>query len=96
MFPQNCTYVQNVGYPSAVSSTASTSTYTLTPSNPTDVCSIRLDFAEFTMTPVTTNGVITTSTENLQVTGPTGVSPPLVSGTLTGQHSEIKCKSATT
>ena len=52
----------------------------------TDICQFRLDFDAFDITEVATTGVCT---DKLTITGTTGRNPPVVCGTLTGQHSKI-------
>lgn len=79
----NNTYIQNPGYPSTFTPTATgTCLYTINKAS-TDVCQLRLDFQTFSGFSVTTAGV---KTDSMAITGQTGRNPPSISGTNTGYH----------
>ncbi len=63
-----------------------------------DLCQVRLDFDNLVTagppTTTATKGNCATGTDFLTTTSPTGSSPPVICGTLTGQHSkDTKCPS---
>lgn len=94
----NCTYIDNPGYPSAYKTTGECS-YTVTRVQ-TDICQIRLDFfSAILQQPVATTGVCT-NTILTTTQGSTGVTfyntPPVLCGTLTGQHMYIEAGTANT
>lgn len=94
----NCTYIDNPGYPSSFKTTGDCS-YTITRVQ-TDICQIRLDFFSAVLQqPVATTGLCT-STILTTTQGSTGVTfyntPPLLCGTLTGQHIYIEAGTANT
>ena len=83
---QNCTYIQNPGWPSSYSSTTSLM-YRINKCS-ANVCSVRLDFETFTiegpsLTTEATGGVCT---DSFQVTGTSGGSSPVICGINTGEH----------
>jgi len=84
---QNCSYIQNIDYPSAEAA-AQTCTYMVTKCS-SDICQIRLDFVTTGLgQPTDTTGVCTAG-DNLVITpggGDAGSNPPTLCGTLTGQH----------
>jgi len=93
---QNCSYIQNIDYPAA-DTNSQTCTYMVTKCS-SDICHIRLDFVTTTIgQPVAATGVCTTG-DNLVLTPGSGslvagataaltnVDPPILCGTLTGQH----------
>ncbi|XP_059091319.1 uncharacterized protein LOC131886884 isoform X2 [Tigriopus californicus] len=84
----NCTYIQNPGYPSFQSS-IQTCTYNFGRISD-DLCQIRLDFISTQM------GVDDTGlcTDSITVTSPTGVNPPVVCGDLSGQHMYLETGNA--
>lgn len=80
----NCTYIQNPGFPSFQTSTQQC-TYNFG-RIADDLCQIRLDFISTQM------GVddVGLCTDSVTVTSPTGVNPPVVCGNLDGQHMYIE------
>lgn len=97
---QNCTYIDNPGYPSSYSTTGDCS-YTVTRCQD-DICQIRLDFFSSTLqqpSSATPFGVCTNTI--LDITGGTTSgsvtnNPPNLCGTLTGQHVYIDSGRAAT
>ena len=65
-------------------STAGSCAYTVNYAQ-SDICQLRLDFAMFDITDVSTTGVCT---DSFEVTGPTGRNPSVICGTNTGLHSK--------
>jgi len=67
--------------------TSGAQTYTICPSS-TDICSIRIDFEKFVMSAASTTAGIrgNCADDTLTITNPSGNNPPLLCGTLTGQH----------
>merc|ERR1711997_98119 len=88
---RNSTYVSNKGYPSTITSTAQTCTYTVNYCS-TNICQLRLDFTNLVLE--TTNGAVTT--DHLTVNGPTDVDPPAIAGTNTGFHMYVETARSTT
>merc|ERR1719278_1947603 len=88
---RNSTYVSNKGYPSTITSTAQTCTYTVNYCS-TNICQLRLDFTNLVLE--TTNGAVTT--DHLTVNGPTDVDPPAIAGTNTGYHMYVETARSTT
>lgn len=84
---QNCTYIDNPGYPSTWSTTGDC-TYSVKRCQD-DICQIRLDFFSTTLQQPSTVGVCTNMQLNI-VSGSSSQSftdnPPQLCGTLTGQH----------
>jgi len=86
---QNGSYVENVGYPTAVTGTAINCAQTVTRCSP-DICQVRLDFVDVVLTqpnpaaacPATDGLTITPGATNALLTQ----RPPVLCGTLTGQH----------
>merc|ERR1711874_360723 len=78
----NNTYIAQ----SSTTSSASCS-YTVCPAS-TDICQIRIDFEKFVMAgaSTTTGTKGRCSDDSLAISNPSGPNPPLVCGTLTGQH----------
>ena len=66
---------------------AKTCSYNICPSN-TDICKIRIDFETAVLSPASsTAGTVGLCTDDsLTVSSPGGTNPPLLCGTLTGQH----------
>ena len=67
--------------------TATSCQYTICPSN-TDICKIRIDFETLVLSPASSaTGTIGLCTDDtLTVSSPGGTTPPLLCGTLSGQH----------
>lgn len=83
----NVTYIQNDGFPSAVSTSSTTSCkYTIQGSSV--ICQIRLDFVSVTLaTPSTTSGAVgKCSTDSITATSPSGNYLTPLCGSLTGSH----------
>lgn len=80
----NCTYIQNPGYPSDYSGTT---TCDITVNGADDICQIRLDFDKFQNAAPATTGLCT---DMLTTTSPTGRSPPALCGNLAGSHMYIE------
>jgi len=86
---QNCSFIQNIDFPSADSATQAC-TYMVTKCS-SDICNIRLDFVSTNLgQPNTATGVCTAG-DNLVITPGGGdllteAQPPTLCGTLTGQH----------
>lgn len=94
---RNCTYIENVGYPTA-STSATECSFTVTECQ-NEICQIRLDFIDATLQQPSTAGVCTNTILDITsgTTGQTFVtSPPNVCGTLTGQHMYLDSGRATT
>jgi len=78
----NCTYLQNEGYPSAYTTASKTCTYSVKTVRD-DICQLRLDFTKLDV-PITANtGACDGS---VQVVSPTGKNPTPVCGLLDGEH----------
>jgi len=77
----NCTYVQNPGYPSSYT-TAGTCEYSVTPES-SDICQLRLDFDNFDNTDDADGGC---TIDNLKVTTGSGRVYTPMCGTNTGSH----------
>jgi len=79
------------------SSTTSSSScsYTVCPAS-TDICQIRIDFEKFVVAgaSTTTGKKGQCSDDSLTISNPSGPNPPLVCGTLTGQHMYIDASSS--
>lgn len=97
---RNCTYLENPGYSTNTAYTATTTTTcTHTVTGSSDICHIRLDFTDVVLQQSSTAGVCTASI--LTITGGTAATssfakPPVVCGTLTGQHMYLDSARATT
>ena len=76
-------------------STATTCSYTICPSS-SDICQIRLDFDSLVLSPAsaTTGTVGLCTDDSLSLSNPGGPSPPLLCGTLTGQHLYLQASAA--
>lgn len=74
---------------------ASTCSYTICPSN-TDICKIRIDFETLVLSPASsTTGTVGLCTDDtLTVSSPGATNPPLLCGTLTGQHLYLAASSS--
>jgi len=83
---ENGTYVLNPLFP-AMYTTAGSCAYTVKAMS-TDICQIRLDFINFDITEDETSGTATfgSCTDTFTMVGPSGRNPPILCGTLTGQH----------
>lgn len=79
---QNCSYLQNNGYPSTITSATSAVTYTINPVI-TDICQLRFDVVNLKLDQTATTGVCT---DTLAFTSPSGISPPTLCGTSSGDH----------
>ena len=92
---QNCTYIQNPGFPSVYSSTTGL-TYTVSKCTP-DVCSLRLDFETFTILGPgsTLEDASHTCQDSFTVTGTSGQSTPVICGMNSGQHVYVDIGPAT-
>lgn len=75
--------------------TPSTCSYTICPSSK-DICQIRIDFERLVLSPASAvSGTVGLCTDDtLSLTSPGGLSPPLLCGTLTGQHLYLQASSA--
>jgi len=87
---QNGSYVENVGYPTAVTGTAINCAQTVTRCSP-DICQVRLDFVDVVLTQPANPAAACPATDGLTITpGATNAlltqRPPVLCGTLTGQH----------
>lgn len=86
---QNGSYVENVGYPTAVTGTAVTCAQTVTRCSP-DICQVRLDFTDVVLTVPPATGLCVVTDAMTITPGATNAlatqRPPLLCGTLTGQH----------
>jgi len=76
-------------------STASTCSYTICPSSK-EICQIRIDFDSLVLTPASavTGTVGLCTDDTLTISNPSGPNPPLLCGTLTGQHLYLTASSA--
>ena len=86
---ENCTYIQNPGFPSPYTSQRDLR-YTINKCS-ADVCSVRLDFNTFSIrgptdTEETGGGACV---DSFQVVGTSGITTPIICGMNTGQHSEF-------
>ena len=83
---QNCTYIQNPGFPSVYSSTSGL-TYTVAKCS-SDVCSLCLDFETFSILGPgsTLEDAAHTCLDTFTVTGTSGQSTPVICGMNSGQH----------
>lgn len=93
---QNCSYIQNVNFPSAETATA-TCTYMVTKCS-SEICQIRLDFVTAGLgQPTAATGAC--DGDNLVITpgvgSLAGANPPTLCGTLTGQHVYIDAGTGT-
>lgn len=86
---QNGTFLENVGYPTAVTGTAVTCAQTVTRCS-SDICQVRLDFTDVVLTQPTAVGVCAVTDAVTITPGATNAlttqRPPALCGTLTGQH----------
>ena len=82
---QNITYIQNLAYPSSITSASTSCAYTISGSE--DICQIRLDFVSV----VTGSASAGTCSDSITATSPTNSNNdalPTLCGTLTGSHSK--------
>lgn len=98
---QNCTFIENPGFPTALATANTACSYNVVPSGATDICAIRLDFTQTTLNqPAGATGIC--GTDTLTVVGgatpqnSVGMIPPLLCGTLTGQHLYLDSARAST
>jgi len=92
---QNCSYIQNNGYPSSLSTAAATTvSYTINPVI-TDICQLRFDIVNLKLEQTASTGLCT---DTLAIVSPTGVNPPSLCGTSSGDHvySEVGTSSTAT
>ncbi len=94
---RNSSYLSNSEYPSSAAA-STTSTYSIEPSTPSDICYIRLDFNTLVVTGPTAN-TGACGTDTVTVTSPISTtantaSPPVVCGTLSGQHMYVETGSS--
>jgi len=90
----NCTYLENEGYPTAITTASLTCTYTINAVSD-DICQLRLDFDNFVLS-VPNTGICSTNGIQMKVNSPTGHDPPTICGTNTGLHMYVETgKSAT-
>ena len=85
---QNCTYIQNPGFPSTYGETTALK-FTINKCS-SNVCSVRLDFESFTIegpsaTLETDGGACT---DSFVAMGTSGTSTPVICGINTGEHGE--------
>ena len=89
---RNGTYIANEDYPTVLTTaTAYSCVYTFQVSGIDDggICQIRLDFQDVVLTPAANGAVAGTASTITASGGSSGVNPPVISGTLTGQHSKL-------
>ena len=82
---QNISYIQNLAYPSSITSASTSCAYTISGSE--DICQIRLDFVSV----VTGDASAGTCSDSITATSPTiggSNALPTLCGTLTGSHSK--------
>ena len=79
---QNISYIQNLAYPSSITSASTSCAYTISGSE--DICQIRLDFVSV----VTGTASAGTCSDSITATSPTSNTLPVLCGTLTGSHSK--------
>jgi len=97
---QNCSYIENVGYPSGRTTTGACQ-YTISRCS-SEVCQIRLDFVANTVLAQPTNSATGLCVDTLVITPGAlpatnlRVAPPTMCGTLTGQHVYVDAGTATT
>jgi len=82
----NCTYVQNNGYPSSVTTASKTIDYNIKPLT-SNICMLRFDFQKLNLGITTVTGKCT---DTFTVTSPTGVSMPSLCGDLANQHMYVQ------
>ena len=92
-FSNNLTYITNPGFP-ATFNTAGTCTFTVNKCQ-ADICQLRLDFLTAVQgVSANTQGCCgagcPTAADSLTVTGQTGVNPPVICGTNTGEHMYVE------
>lgn len=83
MITQNCSFIENVGYPTAVA-TAGACAYTVQRCSP-DICQVRLDFIDFRMAQPAATGLCNVDTLNVLAGGDTN-NAPQICGDNRGQH----------
>jgi len=88
---KNATYVSNADYPSTITSSALSCTYTVNYCS-TNICQLRLDFTNLVLS--SSSGAVTSN--YVYVNGPTDVDPPYISGTNTGYHMYVETAKSTT
>eukprot|EP00090_Calanus_glacialis_P027414 TRINITY_DN43201_c0_g1_i1.p1 TRINITY_DN43201_c0_g1~~TRINITY_DN43201_c0_g1_i1.p1 ORF type:complete len:380 (-),score=76.16 TRINITY_DN43201_c0_g1_i1:263-1402(-) len=80
----NTTYIQNPGYPSSYTPTATGSCVFTVSKASDDICQLRLDFQ--TMSGLATSTTVGMCTDSFAAAGQTGKNPPTICGTNTGYH----------
>lgn len=88
----NCTYLQNEGWPSAYTTVSKTCTYKIKTVKD-DICQLRLDFTKLDVPITAATGACDGS---LQVVSPTGKNPSNLCGILDGQHIYVDVDSSST
>jgi len=85
----NNTYIANVDYPTVLPTGANTCKYTVKPDG--DICQLRLYFQDVVLVAGATPGDQTaTAPGRLVAVGNSGIEPPAISGTLTGDHMYVE------
>jgi len=95
---RNGTYIANDDYPTVLATaTAASCVYTFQVSGIDDggICQIRLDFQDVVLTPAANGAVAGTASTITASGGTSGVNPPVISGTLTGQHMYLEVQGTT-
>merc|ERR1711994_233370 len=87
----NCTYVQNDGYPSSITTASKTIDYNVKPLSD-NICLMRFDFQAATLGITAATGVCK---DKFTVTSPTGVALPSICGDLAGQHMYVQVGKST-
>jgi len=94
---QNCSYIENVGYPTAIT-TAGTCAYTVKRCS-SEICQVRLDFKNFVLAQPSakTTGLCVDTFKVVAGAGTgTRITPPTICGTNTNEHMYIDAGTATT
>jgi len=94
---QNCSYIENVGYPTAIT-TAGTCAYTVKRCS-SEICQVRLDFKNFVLaqpSAKTTGLCVDTFTVVAGAGTGTRITPPTICGTNTDEHMYIDAGTADT
>jgi len=91
----NNTYIANVNYPTVLPSGANTCKYTVKRDGA--ICQLRLDFQDVVLVAGSTPGDQTaTAPGRLFAVGNSGIEPPAISGTLTGDHMYVEVLAGST
>ena len=84
---QNMSYIQNPGFPATFMPMQATNcAFNIAPLN-SAICQLRLDLLRFQISNKQADGSCMGNT--LTINGPTARDPPILCGTLTGQHSKF-------